>query len=44
VRDSIEEKILDLHARKRDLAAGVLDGAEIAARLGEDELMTLISG
>jgi SNF2 family DNA or RNA helicase len=44
VRDSIEEKILDLHARKRDLAADVLDGAEIAARLGEDELMTLISG
>jgi SNF2 family DNA or RNA helicase len=43
VRDSIEEKILDLHARKRDLAADLLDGAEIAARLGEDELIALIS-
>jgi superfamily II DNA or RNA helicase len=44
VRNSIEEKILDLHARKRDLAADLLDGAEMAARLGEDELIALISG
>jgi superfamily II DNA or RNA helicase len=43
-RDTIEEKILDLHARKRDLAADFLDGAEIAARLGEDELLALIGG
>jgi len=44
VLQSIEEKILDLHARKRDLAADLLDGAEIAARLGEDELLALIGG
>ena len=42
VRASIEEKILDLHAQKRDLAADLLDSAEIAARLGEDELIALI--
>jgi SNF2 family DNA or RNA helicase len=44
VQDSIEEKILDLHARKRDLAAEVLDGADFAARLNEDELIALIGG
>ena len=42
VRDSIEEKILALHAAKRTLAADFLDGAEAAAMLGEDELMALI--
>jgi superfamily II DNA or RNA helicase len=43
-KGSIEEKILALHATKRDLAADFLDGAEAAARLGEDELMALIRG
>ena len=31
--DSIEEKILDLHRAKRDLASDLLDGSEISARL-----------
>jgi superfamily II DNA or RNA helicase len=44
VKDSIEEKILALHAAKRDLAADFLDGAEATAALGEDELMALIRG
>jgi superfamily II DNA or RNA helicase len=43
-KGSIEEKILALHATKRDLAADFLDGAEAAARLGEEELMALIRG
>jgi len=43
-KGSIEEKIIELHAAKRDLAADFLDGSEAAARLGEDELMQLIRG
>jgi SNF2 family DNA or RNA helicase len=43
-KGSIEEKILALHATKRDLAADFLDGTEAASRLGEDELMALIRG
>ncbi len=42
VEDSIEERILELHKDKRDLAAGLLDGAEVSARLTEDELLALI--
>jgi superfamily II DNA or RNA helicase len=42
VEDSIEERILDLHKHKRDLAADLLDGAEVSARLTEDELVALI--
>jgi SNF2 family DNA or RNA helicase len=33
VANSIEERILDLHRRKRDLAADLLDGAEASARM-----------
>ena len=40
--DSIEERILRLHRAKRDLAAELLEGAEITARLSEDELLDLI--
>ena len=42
VEDSIEERILDLHKHKRDLAADLLDGAEVSARMTEDELLALI--
>ena len=42
VEDSIEERILDLHKQKRDLAADLLDGAEVSARMTEDELLALI--
>ena len=40
--DSIEERILDLHKHKRNLAADLLDGAEVSGRLSEDELIALI--
>jgi len=43
-RDTIEERILALHARKRDLVAGVLAGTGKAARLSTDELLALIRG
>ena len=42
VEDSIEERILELHKHKRDLAADLLDGGEVSARLSEDELLALI--
>ena len=44
VRDSIEEKILELHRSKRDLASDLLDGAEMSARLTEEDLLNLIRG
>jgi superfamily II DNA or RNA helicase len=42
VEDSIEEGILELHKHKRDLAADLLDGSEVSARLSEEELIGLI--
>jgi SNF2 family DNA or RNA helicase len=42
VRDSIEERILDLHRAKRDLASDLLEGSEISARLTDDDLLDLI--
>jgi superfamily II DNA or RNA helicase len=43
-RDSIEEKILDLHRAKRDLASDLLEGAEMSARLTDEDLLNLIRG
>ncbi|MFG0263385.1 MAG: DEAD/DEAH box helicase, partial [Novipirellula sp. JB048] len=39
---TIEEQILQLHADKRELVAGVLDGTDRAARMDTDELIKLI--
>jgi SNF2 family DNA or RNA helicase len=41
-RGTIEETVLSLHAAKRALAASVLEGADLAASLGTEELMDLI--
>jgi SNF2 family DNA or RNA helicase len=41
-RGTIEESVLGLHAAKRALAAGLLEGADLAATLGTDELLALI--
>jgi hypothetical protein len=41
-KDSIEEKILALHHKKRDLANHLLSGSEIAAKLNSKELLSLI--
>jgi len=41
-RGTIEEKILDLHASKRDLADSLLEGADTTGRLSAEELLALI--
>lgn len=39
---TVEEQILALHAQKRDLVAGVLEGADRAGKLSTEELIDLI--
>jgi SNF2 family DNA or RNA helicase len=40
--NTIEEKILDLHAKKRDLADSLLAGTDVSAKLTAEELMGLL--
>ena len=42
MEDSIEERILQLHRDKRDLATDILEGGEVSARLSEEALLDLI--
>ena len=42
--DSIEQRIVDLHRAKRELAAELLEGADTAGRLTEQQLLELIGG
>jgi superfamily II DNA or RNA helicase len=44
VKGTIEEKIVKLHAHKRDLADGLLEGTDAGVRLSVDDLVDLISG
>ncbi|MGD1903005.1 MAG: DEAD/DEAH box helicase [Geitlerinemataceae cyanobacterium] len=39
---TIEEKIVDLHRQKRDLADSLLDGTDVAGKLSADALLELI--
>ena len=41
---TIEEKIVQLHHEKRDLAHSLLEGADVSARIGLEELLELIRG
>ena len=41
-RDTIEEKIVDLHARKRDLADSLLEGSDMSGRMSAEELLALL--
>ncbi len=41
-QDTLEEKIVDLHHRKRDLAEGLLNGTEMSGKMTSEELMQLI--
>jgi superfamily II DNA or RNA helicase len=41
-RNTIEEAVLSLHEEKRQLAASILDGADMAARLDGEDLLDLI--
>jgi len=43
-KDSIEEQILALHEKKRDLVSGVLEGTDRAGKLSTAELVALIRG
>ena len=40
--DTIEEKIVKLHANKRELADSLLEGTEMSGKLSADELLELI--
>ena len=42
--NTIEEKIVKLHAEKRDLADSLLEGTEASAKLNSDDLLALIRG
>ncbi|MFG0266656.1 MAG: hypothetical protein ACF8AM_16140 [Rhodopirellula sp. JB055] len=39
---TIEEKILELHATKRDLADSLLEGTDRSGKMSTDELLRLI--
>jgi SNF2 family DNA or RNA helicase len=39
---TVEEKVLSLHAKKRQLVASVLDGADAAGKLNTEELIDLL--
>ncbi len=42
MRDTIEEKIVDLHGSKRDLAENLLEGADMTGKMSADELLALL--
>ncbi|PSN12251.1 hypothetical protein C7271_23715, partial [filamentous cyanobacterium CCP5] len=42
-QDTIEEKIVDLHKQKRDLADSLLEGTDMSGKMSTDELLKLIS-
>ena len=42
--NTIEEKIVRLHQEKRDLAHSLLEGTDVSARIGVEELLELIRG
>jgi SNF2 family DNA or RNA helicase len=41
-KHTIEEKIVELHHKKRELADRLLDGAEMSGKMSADELLRLI--
>ncbi|WP_462321688.1 SNF2-related protein [Halochromatium sp.] len=43
-KDTIEERILKLHASKRDLADGLLSGADDGGKLSYEQMLALVSG
>ncbi|MGF1490890.1 MAG: DEAD/DEAH box helicase [Microcoleaceae cyanobacterium] len=42
-KNTIEEKIVDLHQQKRDLADSLLEVADVSGKISTDELLRLIS-
>ncbi|MEO5369025.1 MAG: SNF2-related protein [Magnetococcus sp. DMHC-1] len=43
-QETIEEKIVDLHRHKRNLADGLLEGGDMSGRLSVEELLNMIRG
>jgi SNF2 family DNA or RNA helicase len=43
-KDTIEEKIVDLHRHKRDLADSLLEGSDISGKISTDDLLRLLGG
>ena len=43
MKNTIEEKIIALHKNKRNLAADILGGTDIASKISEEELLKLIN-
>jgi hypothetical protein len=43
-RGTLEEKIVVMHAEKRSLVAGILEGTDIAAKLTTRDLLELLAG
>ena len=41
-KDTIEDKIVDLHKHKRDLANSLLEGGEVSGKMSVDDMMALI--
>ncbi|NOQ63953.1 MAG: ATP-dependent helicase, partial [Methyloprofundus sp.] len=41
-KDTIEDKIVDLHAHKRDLASSLLSGGEVSGKMSVGDMMALI--
>ena len=41
-KGTIEEQIVSLHRHKRELADSLLDGGEMSAKVGADELLELM--
>ncbi|MDC9729249.1 MAG: DEAD/DEAH box helicase [Methyloprofundus sp.] len=41
-KDTIEDKIVDLHAHKRDLASSLLEGGEVSGKMSVSDMMNLI--
>ena len=41
-KDTIEDKIVDLHKHKRDLANSLLEGGEVSGKMSVEDMMTLI--
>lgn len=44
MKNSIEEQIVELHAKKRDLADSLLEGNNIADRISSEQLLDLLRG
>ncbi|MFZ2450328.1 MAG: DEAD/DEAH box helicase [Methylovulum miyakonense] len=42
-KDTIEDKIVDLHKHKRDLANSLLEGGEVSGKMSVSDMMELIS-